>query len=194
MNKIAEKIITDDFIKVFGNFCYEKPFVTVNLNEIKAETSKYFVEAICNCDAMGVNRLTGKLTAKDNMEISCFDLQLEFGGGEYEVYTQYNGWQNESRGNWHTLNTGIFVEGRFSRTSSGVNPFMSVWNKQTNRGIAFHLLPVFAWEMKAYEKPAFGENVDTVVEIGVNKENLRINLKKGESVENSRYNFLRIYK
>ena len=182
MKSIANKIITPDMWKVFGDFQYEKSTFYADSNICTYETAKFIITNEYNEDEYGVLKIKGKLTAKEDIVIRNLDMLMNLSGGEFEVYTQYNGWQNESRGAWQKLNTSVLAENRNSRTSSGTAPFMALWNRQTNRGLAIHLLPDFAWEMKASYVPTYGYYADVVIEVGINSENLNISLKKGESI------------
>lgn len=183
MKGFIEKVITPNMWKVFGDFPQEAGTFCADGNKFTYETGNFVIKTECREDDLGVFRLSGELTAKEDIVLRNFDLRLNFGGGEFEVYTQYNGWQNESRGGWHELNTAILAEGRFSRTSSGAAPFMALWNKQTRRGAAIHLLPDFAWEMKVSYEITEVERADAIAEIGINGENLSLSVKKGESIK-----------
>ena len=183
MKNIKDKIITSEMWKILGDFPCEKGTFFSDSREATYETSRYTVKTEYKADDFGVFRLSGVFSAKEDIILRNLDMRLNLGGGEFEVYTQYNGWQNESVGKWQSLNTSVLAEGKYSRTSSGANPFMAIWNRQTNRGMAFHLLPDFAWEMKASYEISGGECADALVEIGINKENLSISLKKGESIK-----------
>ena len=182
MKNTIDKLIYPDMWIISGNFKHEKGSFSQETGKTVYETSKFKVTTEYKEDDHGVFRLSGKLVAKEDIVLRGLDIRFVPGGGEFEVYTQYNGWQNESRGGWQELNTSVSAEGKYSRTSSGANPFMAIWNRQTSRGMAFHLLPDFAWEMRASYEVSGGEFADAVVEIGINKENLSISLEKGKSI------------
>ena len=59
---------------------------------------------------------------------------------------------------------------------------MALWDNNTNRGLAVHLLPDFAWEMKVGVSPSYDCYADVILEIGINGENLDFSMKKGESI------------
>jgi len=67
--------------------------------------------------------------------------------GDYQVYTQLNCWEKESLGAWQKLVTGITAEAPGMRACHSAAPMMSVWNEQTGRGIAYHLLAEPAWKI-----------------------------------------------
>ncbi len=104
-------------------------------------------------------------------------------GGEYSVYTQYNGWQNESFGGWQELVTTVCPRCESVRNASGASPFAVLWNKQTERGIVFHLNACSAWEMRFSRVYAGGEAAYVEVELGVMKDGLSVGLLPGEEIE-----------
>lgn len=183
MKSFIDKVITPDMWKVFGDFPCENGDFCMESGKITYETSKFVIKTEYKEDDFGVLRLSGEFTAKDDIVLRNLNLLINIGGGEIDVYTQYNGCLNESRGAWQRLNTAILAEGRFSRTSAGAAPFMALWREQTKRGFAIHLLPDFAWEMKASYVPSYDYYSNVVVEIGINRENLSLSLKKGESIK-----------
>jgi len=183
MKSLINKVIAQNMWKIFGDFPCENGDFCMDSGKITYETSKFVIKTEYKEDDFGVLRLSGTLTAKENILLRNLDLLMNLGGGEFQVYTQYSGSLNESRGGWQKLNTAVLAEGKYSRTSVGGVPFMAVWNEQTNHGIAIHLLPDFEWEMKANYEIADGERANAVVEIGINRENLSLNLKQGESIK-----------
>ena len=106
-----------------------------------------------------------------------------FDGGEYEVYTQCNFWENESRGGWSELVSEVAVTGKSLRNCVDAVPFMVLWNKQTNRGVAFHAVAFSTWRMKAVRLHSAGSSSNILVEIGVDPEGFSYSLKPGESLE-----------
>ena len=109
-------------------------------------------------DETGVfsRRDTFQNTSDGEMLLSSLSSRFTFDGGEWEVYTQYNGWQNENMGGWAPLTTTVSAEGISARTAVGAAPFMVLWNQQSNRGYAFHLISYASWEMKATRRYAGG--------------------------------------
>ncbi|MBQ4526791.1 MAG: alpha-galactosidase [Clostridia bacterium] len=106
-----------------------------------------------------------------------------FDGGEYEIYTQYNGWQNESQGQWLPLVTQVVAATDSVRSASGAVPFMAMWNCQSNRGYAYHYMPDASWEMRAKRHYFPGENSFVDIEIGIESSNTHIELAPGEKFE-----------
>ncbi len=123
-------------------------------------------------------------TGDKPLNLNCMNMRFVLDGGEYEVYTQYNAWQNESLGTWHPLVTEITASSESFRTCYGAAPMLALWNKQTNRGIVFHYLPDCAWCMSARRSTidGEGENSQIVVEIGPEYRGLNKTLAPGESI------------
>ena len=109
---------------------------------------------------------------------------FDFGGGDFEVYTQANTWMDESRGAWQPLHTEVAARGGGMRTSFGAAPVLALWNVQERRGRVFHLLSDAAWEMRAtvVESPADAWKTFVRVEVGMDSRHLRYTLEPGESV------------
>lgn len=106
-----------------------------------------------------------------------------FDGGEYEVYTQYNGWQNESQGEWMPLVTEITARSESVRLACGAVPFIALWNHQTVRGMAFHLLADSSWSISAKRFFVPGQNSYVGVELGLDAPNVKLTVKAGEVLE-----------
>lgn len=127
---------------------------------------------------------TVKNTSDTTLNLHSLNVRFTLDGGEYEVYTQYNAWQNESLGAWQSLVTEITASVDSFRTCYGAAPFLAVWNKQTGRGIAFHYLPDCAWRMSARRSTidGQGENSQIVIEMGPTERGLNVSLEAGESI------------
>lgn len=122
-------------------------------------------------------------TSGKTLEIYDYKSRFCFLGDEYEIYTQYNGWSNESVGNWQRLNTKIEAEARGTRMADAAAPMLGVWDMKAKTGVVFHLLSEGAWKMSASAKSQNNLNVYTVVEISLNDPMLKLELKSGESFE-----------
>ena len=72
-----------------------------------------------------------------------------FQAGEYEVYTQASIQLAEGQGQWQPLVTQIGAYADSIRTSRGATPFLAMWNLQTQRGYAFHVLTDSTWSLTA---------------------------------------------
>ncbi len=171
------RIITDRG-DVFGNPVFEKDTVTFDGDGCTLRTA-------VTTDDSGVKCRVDTITNTDTnpLHLNCLNVRFVLDGGEYEVYTQYNSWQNESLGTWHPLVTEIGASSESCRTNFGSAPFVAVWNKQTNRGMVFHYLPDCAWRLSVRRAPldGDGENSQIVVEMGPEYRGLDMILGAGES-------------
>lgn len=113
---------------------------------------------------------------------TCLLNVFDFGGGDFEVYTQTNTWMDESRGAWQPLHTEVAARGGGMRTSFGAAPVLALWNVQKRRGRVFHLLSDAAWEMRASVVPGEGEKTFVRVETGMDSRHLHYTLRPGEEV------------
>ena len=87
-------------------------------------------------------------TSDETMHLYDYKCRFCLPGEEYEVFTMYNNWQNESSGTWQDLHTTIEASAKGIRTNDCNVPMMAVYNKQTRRGIVFHIFPSAAWSIK----------------------------------------------
>ncbi len=125
-----------------------------------------------------------KNTSADDIDIYKYAYRFCFEGEEMDIYTQYSCWQNESYGDWQKLVTEISVSSKNLHTTSDGTPMVAVWNRQTSRGVVFHLLPQFAWKISVSKRnDIVSKNVFTVIEIALNDDALRLPLKKGEILD-----------
>ena len=102
-------------------------------------------------------------------------------GGEYEVYTQFSQWCGESQGSWQPLVSGISAAPSDVRTNSSAAPFVAVFNKQTGRGLAFHILSNGTWRYDVRKYFRTGGINNVLVELGMDNANLSLTLQPGES-------------
>lgn len=104
-------------------------------------------------------------------------------GGDWEVYTQYNGWQNESIGAWAPLVTSIVSRCNSVRGSHDAAPILALWNKQNDRGVVFHLKVSGAWQMRASRVySGLGTPSHTEIEIGLLPDGLSLPIAPGETL------------
>ena len=131
-----------------------------------------------------VRRTTIKNVSDKTIRAYCLLDRFLLEGGEYEVYTQASSWENESRGAWQTLHTGIAVRGSLICGSNGFAPMLAVWNVQAGRGRVYHLLSDGAWQMGVTRVPGNGGQTATTVaiEMGVDSRHLDYALEPGESL------------
>ena len=114
-----------------------------------------------------------------NRCISRFTLE----GGEYDVYTQAHGWENESEGAWQPLTSMIGSRNRGIRTCESAAPILALWNRQNGRGVVFHVFSCCAWQLTAAVEAVGGERTKVMVEAGLSDKGLNMKLEKGEKVE-----------
>ncbi|MFA5342221.1 MAG: glycoside hydrolase family 36 protein [Clostridia bacterium] len=100
-----------------------------------------------------------------------------------EVYTQYSCWNNESYGSWKNLDGSVCASNQGIRTTAGGTPFAALWNRNNERGTAFHLLPNSAWKINITKKPFSLLSNAAVVEIGISDDRLRMEVQPGETIE-----------
>ena len=133
----------------------------------------------------GVYRRVGKIKniSSEPKILTALSSKFTLNGGECEVYSQYNGWQHESSGAWQPLVSSVVASCDSVRSSLNAAPFMALWNMQTSRGIAFHIIPYSTWEMKIGRVHRLGEWADVVVEAGILSENLHYTLLPGEELD-----------
>lgn len=153
-------------------------------NEYSAERDGILATSKIEEIGHGVYRRVGKIknTSQVKKTITALSSKFTMHGGEAEVYSQYNGWQHESSGEWQPLTTSVAARCDSIRSSLHAAPFMALWNKQTSRGIAFHIIPYCSWEMKISRQHRVGEWADVVLEAGVLSENFHYALMPGEEL------------
>lgn len=132
-----------------------------------------------------VTRIGGRLqnTSAAPQRLTALFARFRLNHGEYQVYTQYNGWQSESLGGWQPLVSSVSASSESIRSARDAAPFLALWNEQTARGIAFHLLPRSGWEMQVSRRYLKGEFACVEVELGLPQKNLSLTLKAGELLE-----------
>ena len=186
MKKFDLTMKADDLWTIYGSFGMVKGDVYGNNNFFYAECDSCQVCSAREEGENGVVLQTGALKNTSDNPISVHHIMSKFvfDGGEYEVYTQCNTWQNESYGGWQPLVTAVTAETRGLRDSFGAAPFFVLWNKQTNRGRAFHVLAKSAWKYTISQVPYVesGEPTKVEVEIGINNCNFCVELGKGEEL------------
>ncbi len=172
------------FFRGCGSFGQINGDVSRNENEIFYETDKYRINCEYQCDDYGVFTRNDTFTNKSNEDISvnCLKSRFVFEGGEYQVYTQFNHWLTESMGGWQPLVTSVSASGGSVRTTHNATPFIALWNEQTQRGVAFHIKPNCAWEMKVTKAGHNNMYTKVVVELGMLDYNLGLKVSPDETV------------
>lgn len=166
----------------FGEICgeLERKNQTIVLNQ-----DRYRIECRYTCDENGVfsRKDCFQNISDEAMHVNCLKSRFVFDGGEYRVYTQFNVWQHESCGGWQPLISSVSVGSNSSRLNMGGTPFLVLWNEQTRRGVAFHLITNSAWEMKVTKAGFKSKYTHVVVDLGISDYNLDLKLEPGEEVE-----------
>ncbi len=195
MKKITNLTNSDQLWSIFGDFDVQSMPVSSeqeNMQEtgtrkqkVTAQGQEYQLqmERSKNKDGVSAQKSSFVNTSDRTLCIGQLLSKFVFDGGEYEVYTQSNGWQKESFGAWQPLVSTVMVESPKMRFCDGAAPFLAVWNCQTGRGMAFHLLAKGSWQMSASRYYVFGEFCEIVVEVGLNSRNLALEVAPGENVE-----------
>lgn len=75
------------------------------------------------------------------IEITGLSSRFCLDGSDYEVYTQYSGWQHESKGAWQRLVTQITAAGHGMRSCDSATPLMALHNCYTGKNTVFHVMP-----------------------------------------------------
>ena len=173
------------FFRGYGSFGEISGEIQRNAGSLYNETSEYKIECKYEADSCGVITRKDCFTNKSDkpIAINCLKSRFVFEGGEYEVYTQFNHWQNESTGGWQPLITSVSAEGAASRTTQNAAPFLVLWSNQAQRGVAFHLLPDSAWEMKVTNVGHYCKYNKVVVEIGISDYNFNLSVAPNETVD-----------
>lgn len=185
LKKIDENTIASHVWNISGSFGNVDGKITLNENRYSFNNKNVYVESEYHKHTNGVIVQNGFVRNDSDHEIyiNTLSSKFRFDGGEYEVYTQSNFWQNESSGSWNNLVTQICVEGKSLRNCSGYAPFTVLWNKQTARGMAFHILTYSTWQMKVKFLGNCGGTSDIEVETGVNNDGFCVKLGPGEQIE-----------
>ncbi len=103
-------------------------------------------------------------------------------GSEFEVYTQRNIWQHESEGAWQPLVSKVGVWNSTARPTEGAAPMLALWNKQTNRGIVFHVFTTAFWQITASLEPLAGTSHSVVIEAGIKDKGMNLTVDPGETI------------
>ncbi len=110
--------------------------------------------------------------------------QFTFTQGDYELYTQKSRWGCENVGTWRKYN-GDCIELRTAagRSSLGNTPFCALKEIETNRAVAFHVIPRGNWVIRAYTKTINNEADNCIIEVGLSDNNLFFDLAPKEELK-----------
>lgn len=173
------------YFSCYGSFGDMQGEFSRSDGEISLKNEKYTLKSVFFEDE---NRVITRQDSFENASGESLDVRrlksrFVFEGGEYTVYTQFNTWQNESRGAWQPLNTSVCVSGTSTRVTQDATPFVAIWNEQAKRGFAFHLLPASLWEIKVSRIGNASKETKILVELGISDYNFNLSVAPGEKVE-----------
>jgi len=103
-------------------------------------------------------------------------------GCDYRVYTQFNGWEQESDGQWQGLNTQAVASCNGIRTCEGASPMMALENQTNGLISVLHLLPNAQWKIKATRKTLGGQHDFVVLEAGFEDSGLALEVAPRECI------------
>lgn len=180
-----KKSTADQLWNIYGDFGYVNGIVQEEESCIFVNKEEYYVCSEYEEDGKGLVLRKGRIKniSKRTLNVSCLMSKFVLDGGDYEVYTQANTWQNESLGSWQPLVTAVSAETRGLRSAYGVAPFFAIWNHQTGRGIAFHIMTKLPWRFEVRNATTGGEANMLEIEVGVNNCNFSVNLASDEELE-----------
>ena len=185
MKFINSKLNADDLWSICGNFepLYGKLDITANGAFISK--NEYDIYTVYTENEYGVTVRRDFFKNKSERELTVNGLlsKFTFNGGDYEVYTQFDGWCNESRGSWQPLVTTVCASACGIWESINATPMLALWNRQTSRGTVFHVVCDCAWQISATKKYSHDECASVIVEAGLNRHNLAMRINPGETVE-----------
>ena len=129
-------------------------------------------------------RDTVKNVSSRELSLSALLSRFVFNSGEYQVYTQHSIWCGERYGAWQPLVSEIGASADDVRTNLGSAPFVAIYNEQTQRGMAFHIMCDSLWRFKVKKLYCQeGQQKKVMVELGISDSDLDLKLAAGESIE-----------
>lgn len=128
-----------------------------------------------------IRRDTFKNLSENELTINSLSSRFFLPGNAYEVYTQYNGWEHESRGEWQKLVTQVSAASQGMRGCEGATPMMGFHNLYTGKNTVFHLVPNAQWEMTVRKFPITNREF-VVLETGFYNKSLALKVKPQETI------------
>ena len=182
--RIGDNTRAENVWSIYGSFGQIMGDLHGDSNKYDTEYAGCYVCSTCETDENGVECLQGtvKNVSSQAITVSCLMHKYVFDGGEYEVYTQSNHWHNENAGGWQPLITEVSGQTRSMRSAHGAAPFFVLWNKQSDRGRAFHILADGAWKFSVSIVPAAAWMTNVEVELGINNLNYFVELAPGQEI------------
>ena len=184
MNVFSGDLKSTGFWNIAGSFGRLSAPVDRQENAVCAANESIRVVSWIREGKSGVCVRTGSVQniSAQPVDLYTFSSKFILDGGEYDVYTQYSGWLNESLGQWQPLVSAVAARNTGLRNTQSAAPFMVLWNLQVNRGVAFHCNAYCAWEMRVSRICSGGEAAFIEVEIGIQQDGLCLTLAPGEEV------------
>ena len=116
------------------------------------------------------------------MQVRLLSSRFRLPGNKYDVYTQYNGWQHESLGEWQPLVTQVATAGQGIRSCHTATPMMALHNVYTKKNVVFHLFPNGLWKISARKFPQ-DKNEVVVVETGFDNNGMNLSVEPNGKIE-----------
>lgn len=167
-----------DFERAFGDIRKKGNTITYKNSEIMLESKeiKHKSGIIERCDKI-------KNVSKREIEITTLLSKFTLNGGEYEVYTHTNQHIEEGQGGWSKLVTGIYGSSDDIRTNQDVCPYVAIFNEQSGRGYAFHIMNSSLFEYRVSKHGEYLYPRVVTVELGIRSDNFSYKLKPNETLE-----------
>lgn len=184
MNILRRKKDASDLWNIIGSFGRVTGEITEDKDAFLFENNVISVSSMITEYENGVRVRDGKIKNISNETVTINTLSSKFSldGGEYEVYSQYNGWENESNGGWQKLITGTVIRSEALRNAHSATPFAVLWSEQANRGTAFHINTYSNWEIRISKVYAPGIPALIEVEMGMLADGLCLTLEPGDEL------------
>ena len=139
------------------------------------------------CDKTGVlsRRDTLVNQSKAQFTISGAVPSFIFVPGEYEVYSETSEWCLEYQGEGHNVTSdGTTLKNKRGRTTEGGTPYICLREKNTGKGLIFHIIPHGNWIIKINKYTDDCEkSANIVLALGRSDENLNMELAPGARFE-----------
>lgn len=156
----------------YGSIIYEHTAKEVKLT---AEFREYDNGAVIRRDTLQ-NISDKPITLRKLM------MRFHMDGNEYDVYTQFSGWQHESSGGWQSLVTEIGASSTGIRACDSAAPIMALANRYTDKSTVFHLMTNGQWRIVA-RKLFYKDREMVTVEMGLTDVALSLTIEPGEIIE-----------
>ena len=174
----------EELFTVYGDFERAIGEVTKCGDTVSYKNSEIELKSTVNKHSSGVferKDIIKNISGRD-IEISTLLSKFVLNGGEYQVYTQTSKHIKEGIGAWQPLVSGIFGMSDEIRTNQDVNPFVALFNEQTGRGTAYHIMCNSCFEYRVSRHGEFLDHKVVNVELGIKSQDFRYILKPNEEL------------